>query len=71
MTEDQQRRKAEFDKLFDSLPGKNMERLRAVSGVLYCKINTVRIWRLKKPSRVIPDGKLKILQRHFNPQQPF
>lgn len=67
MTPDQQRRKAEFDKLFDSLPGKNVERLRAVSAVLYCQINTVRIWRLKKPTRVIPDSKLKILQRHFQP----
>lgn len=67
MTQDQQRRKAEFDKLFDSLPGKNVEKIRAIADALYCRENTVRIYRLKKPTRVIPDSKLKILQRHFQP----
>lgn len=65
MTPDQQRRKQEFDKLFESLPGKNVERLRSVADVLYCKINSVRIWRMKNPPRVIPEAKLKMLQRHF------
>lgn len=58
-------RKAEFDKLFDSLPGKNIEKIRAVADALYCRENTVRIWRLRKPTRVIPEVKLKLLKRFF------
>lgn len=65
MTPDQQRRKAEFDKLFDGLPGKNVERIRAIAAALYCAENSVRIYRLKNPTRVIPESKLRILQRHF------
>ena len=61
-----EQRKAEFDKLFDSLPGKNVERIRAVADVLFCRENTVRIWRMKQPTRVIPESKLKMLQRHFS-----
>lgn len=61
-------RKREFDKLFDSLPGKNIEKIRAIAAVLFCKDNTVRIWRMKQPTRVIPEAKLKMLQRHFQPQ---
>jgi hypothetical protein len=59
-------RKAAFDKLFDSLPGKNVEKIRAVADTLYCRENTVRIWRMQKPTRVIPESKLKMLQRHFS-----
>lgn len=58
-------RKREFDKLFDSLPGKNVEKIRAIAAALFCRENTVRIWRLKEPTRVIPEAKLKMLQRHF------
>jgi hypothetical protein len=65
MTEDQQRRKAEFDKLFDSLPGKNVEKIRRIADILCCRENSVRIYRLKKPTRVIPDSKLKILRREL------
>ena len=65
-----QERKAEFDKLFDSLPGKNVEKIRAVAGALFCAENTVRIWRMKKPPRVIPEAKLKMLQRHFAQNKP-
>jgi len=63
MTPDQ--RKTEFDKLFNGLPGKNVEKIRAVCAALYCKENTVRVWRMKQPTRVIPEAKLKMLQRHF------
>lgn len=59
-------RKREFDKLFDSLPGKNVEKIRAIAAALFCRENTVRIWRLKEPTRVIPEAKLKMLQRHFS-----
>lgn len=59
-----QQRKAEFDRLFESLPGpRNIDRLRWVSEALFCKINTARIWRMKTPPRVIPEAKLRILQR--------
>ena len=61
MTPDQ--RKTEFDKLFDSLPGKNVEKIRRIADVLCCRENTIRIYRLKKTTRVIPEGKLRILQR--------
>lgn len=60
-----QERQDAFNKLFDSLPGKNVERLRAIAAALYCRENTVRIWRLDKPPRVIPEAKLRLLQRHF------
>jgi hypothetical protein len=59
-------RKTAFDKLFESLPGKNVEKIRAVAEALYCQPNTVRIWRMQKPTRVIPESKLKMLQRHFS-----
>lgn len=61
MTPDQ--RKTEFDKLFDSLPGKNVEKIRRIADVLCCRENTIRIYRLRKTTRVIPEGKLRILQR--------
>ena len=62
-------RKRDFDKLFESLPGKNIEKIRAVCAVLFCQENTVRIWRMKQPARVIPEAKLKMLQRHFQQQR--
>lgn len=52
--------------LFDALPGKNIERIRAICAVLHCTENTVRIWRMKTPSRVIPAAKLRILRDHFS-----
>jgi len=67
MTEDQQRRKAEFDQLFDSLTGKNVEKIRRMADVLCCRENTIRIYRLKKPTRVIPESKLRILKRALVP----
>lgn len=58
-------RKQAFDQLFDGLPGKNVEKIRAVADALYCKPNTVRIWRMQKPPRTIPEAKLRMLRRHF------
>lgn len=60
-----EQRKSEFDKLFNSLPGKNVEKIRSICAVLYCRENTVRVWRMRTPTRVIPEAKLKMLQRHF------
>ena len=59
-----QERQAEFNRLFDALPGKkNIDRLKRVADILFCKVNTVRIWRMKSPPRVIPEAKLMILKR--------
>ena len=56
-------RQAEFNRLFESIPGKNTERITRVCEILFCKPNSVRIYRMKTPPRVIPEAKLKILQR--------
>ena len=62
MTTDE--RRAEFNALFEALPEKrNIDRLKRVAGLLFCKVNTVRIWRMKNPPRVIPEAKLMILKR--------
>jgi len=63
MTPDQ--RRAEFDRVFEALPGRNIDRIRQVCEVLYCQPNTVRIWRMKRSPRIIPEAKLRMLQRHF------
>lgn len=63
MTKDQLNRKQQFDALFDTIPGRNIERIRKVCDVLFCQENTVRIWRMENPPRVIPESKLKILKR--------
>lgn len=59
----QEQRKAEFDRLYESIPGKNVERIRRVCDILFCKPNTVRVWRMAKPPRTIPESKLLILRR--------
>lgn len=70
MTKEQ--RKAEFDRLFESIPGRNIDRIRAVCGILFCKPNTVRVWRVKTGlNRVIPADKLQILQRELNKTATF
>ena len=57
-------RQSEFNRLFDALPGpKNTDRIEAVCGALFCKPNSVRIWRMKNPPRIIPEAKLRILKR--------
>lgn len=59
----QEQRKAEFDRLYEAIPGKNVERIRRVCDILFCKPNTVRVWRMAKPPRTIPESKLLILRR--------
>lgn len=61
-------RKTEFNRLFESIPGKNIDRVKAVAEVLFCRHNTVRIWRIKNPTRIIPEAKLMMLKRHFEGQ---
>ena len=61
MTEEQ--RRDEFNSIWLAMPGRPIDRLRAVASALHCKENTVRIWRLKSPTgRVIPEQKLMILR---------
>lgn len=56
-------RQAEFNRLFETIPGKNTDRIKRVCEILFCLPNSVRIYRMKNPPRVIPEAKLKILQR--------
>lgn len=57
-------RRAEFETLFDQMPGKPVERIRAICEILHCAEITVRIWRTngEKSGRVIPEQKLQILK---------
>ena len=55
-------RQAEFNQLFDALPGKNIEKIRKVCAILHLRENTVRLYRMSKPSRYIPERSLKILR---------
>lgn len=57
-----QERQAEFNRLFDALPGKNIEKIRAVCAILHLQENTIRLYRLKKPARTIPERSLHILR---------
>lgn len=63
MTEDQARRKAEFDRLYESIPGKNMDRIRRVCEILCYRPNTIHILRMKRPTRFMPDRMLEILRQ--------
>ena len=63
LTADEQQRKAEFDRIYNAIPARaNIERIRYVCGILYCRENTVRIWRMRHPPRIIPVSSLKILR---------
>ena len=57
-----QERQQEFRALFNSLPGKNIEKIRKVCAILHLQENTVRIYICKVPSRTIPERSLKILR---------
>jgi hypothetical protein len=59
----QKERQAEFNRLFESIPGKNTDRIKRVCEILFCQPNSVRIYRMKTPPRTIPESKLRILQR--------
>lgn len=55
-------RAEEFNSIFESLPGKNIEKIRRVCEILHYKENTVRIYRTRNATRVIPERQLKILR---------
>lgn len=63
LTAEQKARRAEFDAIFEAMPGKNIERLRAVATALRCEVNTVRGWRLSEPHRVISQKRLALLKQ--------
>lgn len=56
-------RRQKFNALFDSMQGRNVDRIRVVAGTLGIKENTVRIWLMQDSPRIIPAGSLAILQR--------
>lgn len=63
---DPQQRHAAFMQLWTSLPyQKPKDKINAVTGILMCEANTVRIYSMKNSPRPIPERSLKILQRHF------
>lgn len=59
----------EFNQVFDAIPGKNdKERIDVVCGILFCKENSIRIYRMNEPTRVIPESKLRILKTALQKQ---
>ena len=55
-----------FLQLFHALPGpRQLDRINAVCDVLFCRPITVRQWAMRQPPRIIPEAKLRILQRAF------
>lgn len=64
MTPDQ--RKQEFDRMFAAMPGRNIERIRRVTDILFCAEGTVRQWCMRQPPRIIPAAKLAILKRELS-----
>lgn len=64
MTDDQKARKAEFDRLFALMPGRNnTERLLEVCKAAVVKPGTVRQWRMSIPPRVPSKQVLELLRR--------
>ena len=60
-------RQAEFKRLFESIPGKNTDRIKRVCEVLEIKPNTVRIYRCAEPTRTPPERSIKLLRRALEP----
>ena len=64
MTPEERQRKKDFDRLYRLLPGRNPDRITAVCKAVVCQPNTVRVWTMKKPPRVISARSLELLRRH-------
>lgn len=64
-----QERQAEFNRIFESIPGKNMDRINKVCSILFCKPNSVRLYRMKKPARFIPEAKINILKKALDDER--
>jgi hypothetical protein len=63
MTNEQ--RQAEFNRLYETIPGRNIDRIRKVCDILGYKLNTIRVWRIKNPTRFCPERQLRILAREL------
>lgn len=61
-----EQRHAEFALLYAAIPGRNIDKLNKVAGILCCKPNTLRIAMLKTANaKPLPEGKLRILRREL------
>lgn len=59
-------RHAEFALLYAAIPGRNIDKLNRVAGILCCKTNTIRIAMLKTGNaKPLPESKLRILRREL------
>ena len=68
-----EQRRAEFNALFDAIPGDNRARVKKVCAILGYPPGTVYVLRCKKTAwKVIPQAKLDILRRELEreAQQP-
>lgn len=68
-----EQRQQEFNQLFDALPGKNIDKIRAVCATLHLRENTVRLYRLDPKARgvrIIPERSLKILRDRLGKDLP-
>jgi len=61
-----EQRQAEFNRLFEAIPGRNVDRIKRVCDAILCRPNTVRIWRMARPPRVISARSLQMLRRHLD-----
>lgn len=64
MTRQQRARIRAFNELFDAIPADtNVERIRRVAEILHLQENTVRIYRLRVPTRVPTERNIALLRR--------
>lgn len=68
MTGQESARHAEFNRLFDSMPGKKADRVREVAKAALVRTTTVRAWLLKKPHRVPSERSLALLKQALAPK---
>lgn len=54
-------RQEQFNRLFEAIPGRNIDRIRKVCELMHYKENTIRIWRMKHATRIIPERQLRVL----------
>lgn len=64
-----QERIAALNTMYEAMTGRKIERIRRMASILHCKENTIRIYLMAKPSRVIPESKLRILMDAIQGQE--
>lgn len=63
---DRERRRQEFNQVFESIPGDDRARIERVCSILGYQPHTIRVLRCKtKAWKVIPQAKLDILRREL------